>query len=74
MEKFKRPIHSYVALKDGKFVGATISATEPNVKVEWKDDMEEWWRDMVMAGCVIVTTFTGEEYMNLVNESRNHGL
>ncbi len=69
MDKYLQPIHSNVALKDGKFVGATCPANEPGMSIQWEDDMEDWWRDMVMSGCVIVTAFNGEEYLKLVNVS-----
>lgn len=29
--------------------------------------MEDWWRDVVMSGCAIVTVFSPDEYMKLVN-------
>lgn len=67
VEKFKQKIHAYVALQNGEFRGATRPANEPNLHVEWKDDMEDWWRDMIMDGCVIVTVFNSEEYAKLVS-------
>jgi len=68
MSKYNQPIHCYVAIQDGKFRGGTCPANQPGLKIVWEDDMEDWWKDMIMDGCAIVTIYSNQEYQDLIKE------